>query len=348
MKENNYNIDLVKPGKSWWSFFIAILAAIPVYIIANFYTHAFMDNRDDDEAAMLITICFVACIYIGRYLSYLWIKKDGTISRTTLTVNAIIIIVSAALVFVLAQVTLTSNLAFVRILFVGLPLAALGLSLGVMIKLIRTSVANQLTAARATAEQSQGELRFLQNQLSPHFLFNTLNNIYGISLTQHEKVPDLLLKLSDLLRYSVYDAKELFVPIKNELAYIKDYIDFEKIRIGDKLELEVSYEDVDPSVKIAPLLLIVFIENAFKHSKNTTDQKIYIKIVIKTWANSVLFAVKNSCSSSKNEESIVRKDSGFGLENVIKRLELLYRGEYDLKTEEKDGFYNVMLQIKSK
>ena len=347
MENNKDNIDLIKSGSTRKSFFITAIASIPVFFVVYFYTDAIMD-RNDEQAAIFITVYFIACIYAGRYLSYLWISKSGIISRNTLTSNGVIIIVSAALVFILIQATLSFNQTYLRILFVGLPFTILALALGVMIKLVRTTIKNQLLEAKAAAEQSQGELRFLQNQLSPHFLFNTLNNMYGISLTQHEKIPGLLLKLSDLLRYSVYDAKELFVPLKNELAYIKDYIDFEKIRIGDKLELEVTYEDVDPSVKIAPLLLIVFIENAFKHSKNTTEQKIYVKIILKTWANFILFAVKNSCSANKNEDSIIKKDSGFGLENVRKRLELLYKGEYDLKTEEKDDYYHVMLQIKSK
>jgi sensor histidine kinase YesM len=147
----------------------------------------------------------------------------------------------------------------------------------------------------------------------------------------------------------VYDAKELFVPLKNEIAYIKDYIDFEKIRIGGNLELDISLENVDdPSIKIAPLLLIVFIENAFKHSKNTTGPNIYINITLKTWANSILFSVKNSCSNDPKESSFLKKNSGFGLQNVMKRLNLLYNGMYDLKTENRDGYYYVMLQLKSK
>ena len=348
MKKHTATTDLTTTGKSWWPFFIVGFAAIPVFLAANFYTGTVMDRRDDEEAALFITLYFIVCIYSGRYLSYLWINKDGIATRKTLTVNGVVTGVSAILVLFMAQATLGFNQNFIRILFIGIPFTTLGLSLGILIKLVRTNIKNQLAAANATAEQSQDELRFLQHQLSPHFLFNTLNNMYGISLTQHEKIPGLLLKLSDLLRYSVYDAKELFVPLKNELAYIKDYIDFEKIRIGDKLELQVSMEDsVDSSIKIAPLLLIVFIENAFKHSKNTTEQRIYIGITLRTWANSILFSVKNSSAGNSNEHSIIKKDSGFGLENVMKRLELLYKDKYDLKTEEKDGYYNVMLQLKA-
>jgi len=346
MKNKNDNIDFTNRGKPWWRFFIIVLAAIPVFFIAYFYTDELME-RNDEKVALMIAGYFMTCIFTGNYVAFLWVNKDGTVSKRTLVVNAVVIAISIIAMFLLLQASHSSQQPFLKILVVGFPLTIFGLSLGVMIKLIRTSVKNQLAEAEASAEQSKGELRFLQNQLSPHFLFNTLNNIYGISLTQHEKVPGLLLKLSDLLRYSVYDARELFVPLKNELAYIKDYIDFEKIRIGDKLELDVSCDDINPSLKIAPLLLIVFIENAFKHSKNTTDEKIYIKIIIKTWANSVLFAIKNSCSTNKNVESIVNKDGGFGLENVIKRLDLLYGNNYDLTTEEKDGYYNVMLQLKT-
>jgi LytS/YehU family sensor histidine kinase len=252
------------------------------------------------------------------------------------------------LVFSLAEFTTNLNRTFLRILFIGLPFTSLCLSLGAIAKLIRTTIKNQLVEAKAVAEQSQSELRFLQNQLSPHFLFNTLNNMYGLSLTQHEKVPGLLLKLSDLLRYSVYDAKELYVPLKNEMAYIKDYIEFEKIRIGDKLELNTSFEEpIDPLITIAPLLLIVFIENAFKHSKNTTEQKIYLTITLKTWANSILFSVRNSSNgNAKNNNKLLNENSGFGLENVTKRLDLLYKDKYDLKIENHDSYYDVMLQLK--
>ena len=180
-------------------------------------------------------------------------------------------------------------------------------------------------------------------------MFNTLNNLYGLSITQHEKIPPLLLKLADLLRYSVYDTKELFVPLKEELAYINNYIDFEKIRLGERLVLTTSMEEItNPEIKIAPMLLIVFIENAFKHSKNTADREIFIDITLKTWANSILFSIKNSHGPAPEEGNLVNKNSGFGLASVRKRLELLYTGEHDLKVEDKGGFYQVMLQLKMK
>jgi len=340
------NLESIIPGRRFRNFAFIALAAIPVFAVTSSYGRYFSERHAND-IALLTSVYFIVSVYIGRYLSRLFIKENGTIPLQVFITLTIIIITCVILVFSLAEFTTHLNRTFLRILFIGLPFTSLCLSLGALAKLIRTTIKNQLVEAKAVAEQSQSELRFLQNQLSPHFLFNTLNNMYGLSLTQHEKVPGLLLKLSDLLRYSVYEAKELHVPLKNELAYIKDYIEFEKIRVGDKLELNTSFEEpVDPAITIAPLLLIVFIENAFKHSKNTTEQKIYINITLKTWANSILFSVRNSSSGNANNNKLLNENSGFGLENVTKRLDLLYKDKYDLKIEEQDSYYDVMLQLK--
>jgi sensor histidine kinase YesM len=329
-------------------FWLTLAIFIPLLITVHAYIHS-LDTRDDEFVAFLITVFILVGIYAGRYLSLLWTGRGAIIPNKRLMGLAITVIVSAILAALAAQFILAIRAPFLGFILIGLPLLAFSISLGMLIKMVRTNIKNRLQDARASAEQSQSELKLLQSQLSPHFLFNTLNNIYGISLSQHEKVPTLLLKLSSLLRYSVYDAKELYVPLKNELEYISNYIEFEKIRNGDKLVLGTSIEiDYNPDAKIAPLLLIVFIENAFKHAKNTTEHKIYIDIVIKTWGNFILFSVRNSNDGVKHESAILNKDSGFGLDNVAKRLDLLYWKEYDLKIEDQLGFYTVMLQVKAK
>jgi sensor histidine kinase YesM len=173
--------------------------------------------------------------------------------------------------------------------------------------------------------------------------------MYGLSISRPEKIPPLLLKLSDLLRYSVYDVKEAYVPLKNEMAYILNYIDFEKIRIGEKLILNTSFEHVaDDRIKIAPMLLIVFVENAFKHSKNTAEKKIYIDISLKTWADSIVFSITNNHCQMKVEPGLIRKDGGLGLVNVRKRLDLLYAHAYDLDIQSGENTFSVMLQLKVK
>ncbi|MBZ0097726.1 MAG: histidine kinase, partial [Taibaiella sp.] len=213
------------------------------------------------------------------------------------------------------------------------------------IKTVRSLAEQELLEAKNSAAHSESELRLLQSQLSPHFLFNTLNNLYGLSLTQHEKIPPLLLKLSDLLRYSVYDTNEAFVSLKDELGYINNYIEFEKIRLGERLVLKMDIDmPAGDNTKIAPMLLIVFIENAFKHSKNTYDKKVFVDISLKTWNDLVLFAVKNSYGK---EEKTFNKNSGFGLDNVRKRLELIYPGTHKLDIKDTSGSYSVMLHLKT-
>ena len=327
---------------------LILAAGIPIFLTANFYVDA-LTPRNTEQIAFLITCYVLAGVYVGRYLSQIWINKRRVVRQRILIPFIVLMLVCVISVFMVAGLMITGSKHFVGILILGLSLLVLSISTGIVIKLARTSIKNQLQDARATAEQSQSELKLLQSQLSPHFLFNTLNNIYGISLSRHEKVPPLLLKLSDLLRYSVYDAREQFVPLVNELEYMHNYIDFEKIRIGEKLQLvtELDYH-IDPKIKIAPLLLIVFIENAFKHAKNTTEQEVLIDIRLKIWGKKILFAVKNSNNGVRDERSILGNNSGFGLDNVTKRLELLYPGEHDLQIIEEDGFYSVMLQLKVK
>jgi len=328
--------------------YLVLGAGIPIFLTANFYMDAVF-VRHTEQLAFLVTIYFLAGIYIGRYVSQIWISKHRTAPRWLIIVLILVMLACTIIVFIVAGLTITGSKHFMAYLFTFLPLLILSIATGMLIKLVRSSIKNQLQDARATAEQSTSELKFLQSQLSPHFLFNTLNNIYGISLSRHEKVPPLLLKLSDLLRYSVYEAREQYVPLRSELDYIHNYIDFEKIRIGEKLVLTTEFEyHIDPKVKIAPLLLIVFIENAFKHAKNSIQQEIFIDIKLKIWGNTILFSVRNTNRADRAEKGILNANSGFGLDNVRKRLELLYEKEYNLEIEDDEEYYNVILQLKVK
>jgi LytS/YehU family sensor histidine kinase len=215
-----------------------------------------------------------------------------------------------------------------------------------MVKLTRSITQKQLEEARKAAAQSKGELQLLQSQLSPHFLFNTLNNLYGLSITQHEKIPSLLLRLSELLRYSVYEAGEAYVPLKMELDYINNYIEFEKIRMGDRLVLTTEIQSLSTNdILIPPMLLIVFVENAFKHAGNTSAKKLFIDIKLAVEGKIIAFRVTNSYSREQATRKLPGKNSGMGLANVYKRLELLYPAEHILERHEENDIYTVTLQI---
>ncbi len=202
----------------------------------------------------------------------------------------------------------------------------------------------ELQEAHFQTEQKTMEFDLLQSQLSPHFLFNTLNNLYGISIEQHERIPPLLLKLSQLLRYSVYGGKKQMVPLSEELDYIKTYIEFERIRISDRLILKTSFAEVsDPTIKIAPMVLIVFIENAFKHAKNTIAQKIDVAIHLQLVDDFICFSVVNSY---KPAEELANESSGLGITNTVKRLKLLYGNDYYLHQNADMDVYHTQLKLK--
>jgi LytS/YehU family sensor histidine kinase len=231
----------------------------------------------------------------------------------------------------------------------GTPLVILFLALGVFLAYSRETLRTQMKNAEIADQQKQSELELLRSQLSPHFLFNTLNNLYGLSITQHEKIPYLIVKLSELLRYSVYEAKKTFVPLADEIAYIRNYIDMEKIRMGDRLILTVNIEEVsEKKPNIAPMLLIVFIENAFKHSKNSYNLAVKINIDLKVIDDTIFFVINNTCGEKPVINKYQEKNSGMGLANTVRRLQLLYPGESILEQRREKDIYHLSLQLKVK
>jgi len=323
---------------------ISAIISIPVFWAAETYMNMF-HIAEPEALATSVTICFFGLIFTGRYLAIKWKDSIPLPVKIQYTILTVIVFSGALFLLIYPNFNVWRSKPGINLLLYWVPFILFVLALGMLIKLVRMND-RALEDAMISASQSQSELKLLQSQISPHFLFNTLNNLYGISLTRHEKIPPLLLKLSELLRYSVYDAKELFVPLSDELAYINNYIDFEKIRIGERLIINTKIDQNAEDIQIAPMILIIFIENAFKHSKNSIDENIYIDIELKIWANSILFSIRNSYQ--ENKDIGLDKYSGFGLDNVKKRLELLYPGKHDLKTEVKDDFYEVMLLLKVK
>jgi len=210
-----------------------------------------------------------------------------------------------------------------------------------------TTLRRQIRAGEIDRIQKQSELELLRSQLSPHFLFNTLHNLYGLSVTEPSTIPPLLIKLADLLRYSVYDTRKEYVPLHEELAYIYNYIDLEKIRLGDRVDCIADINIYNhENVKIAPLILITFIENAFKHAKDSVEQKIYIAIRLWVTDSEICFTILNSHSDNGSPMKNISEASGQGLPNTIRRLELLYPGKYSLIQEKEINKYCVELKLK--
>ncbi|HEX8609240.1 MAG TPA: histidine kinase [Pedobacter sp.] len=325
-------------------FILACLSGIPIFIAIHPYVESISIN-DDESVSFAATVFFILGVFSGRYISQVWSASLTKLPIPLMFFLAIVITTSIGWLFFHADFPLQGRAAINLVLF-WIPFILVSIALGVMIKVVHAVTQNQLIEAQSDAAHSKSELNLLQSQLSPHFLFNTLNNLYGLSISDHQKIPQLLLKLAELLRYSVYDATEIYVPLKNEMSYIQNYIDFEKIRIGDRLVLTTEIEEMlDPEIRIAPMMLIVFIENAFKHSRNTASLEIFVDIKLKIWGNSILFLVKNSFGIEKEENNMLNKSGGFGLANVTKRLELLYPNAHELTVKSDERFYSVELRL---
>ncbi len=190
------------------------------------------------------------------------------------------------------------------------------------------------------AEQADTELKLLKSQINPHFLFNALNNIYSLTVTKSTHAPDMLLKLSSMLRYVLYEGNDDSVPLASEIKYIKDYITLQKLKDEDISNIEFTNEgDID--YLIPPMLLIPFVENAFKHSKVEDLVNGWIKIQLKVQGKQLLFQVENSLPT----EVATDETGGIGIDNVKRRLELLYGAQSSLTINKTEDSFEVQLNI---
>lgn len=197
--------------------------------------------------------------------------------------------------------------------------------------------------------QLETELLFLRTQISPHFFFNTLNNIYSLSLEGSKKTPKVILKLSELMRYFLYETKKSKQSLEKEILCIQNYLDLERIRFDEKLEVNMTISGDIKNKKIAPMLLLSFIENAFKHGANKNIGKIKIDIDFKIKNDFLYFTISNPIPAKLHQSEKENYTGGIGLQNVKKRLALGYKKEdYNLKIEEKNKLFTVVLKIKLK
>ncbi|MBP1840059.1 sensor histidine kinase [Formosa algae] len=195
--------------------------------------------------------------------------------------------------------------------------------------------------------QLETELLFLKTQISPHFFFNTLNNIYSLAVENSKKTPKIILKLAELMRYMLYETKNKRQSLENEILCIQNYLDLERVRLNDNVEIDMSISGDIEDKEISPILLLTFIENAFKHGvhKNIGDVKIEIDLSIKE--DFLYFRISNPMPLKTEHKERFDRSSGIGLENVKKRLALGYhKNDYKLKIKATKDKFTVKLKIK--
>ena len=196
--------------------------------------------------------------------------------------------------------------------------------------------------ARLQRAHLEDELRFLRSQINPHLMFNVLNHIHILMKKDADRADDLLVRYSDVLRYQLYESNRETVALGKEVDYLKDVVAVEKMRWGDELKVDCSWNIEDGMVEISPMLLIPFVENAFKHVSRLPSEVGYVNIVLDQTGNTLRLTVENSKTGNAPRK---KNASGLGLENARKRLEILYPGRHELVIQKTDTIYKTTLTI---
>ncbi|QKJ32242.1 histidine kinase [Mucilaginibacter mali] len=224
--------------------------------------------------------------------------------------------------------------SFVNILFwVACILAA---------KLVAEKIRSEMYIEKIEKEKAANELNFLRAQFNPHFLFNSINSIYGHIDKGNKPAREMLLKFSEMLRYQLYECNVEQIELDRELNYIKNYIDLQKSRIDERIRVSFCDGNISGSLKIAPLLLITFIENAFKYVGYNDDRDNSISIELGHKDNRLIFHIVNTKDAFISREE---GSSGLGIANSQRRLELLYPGRHELKIDDRENTYAVTLTL---
>ncbi|RRB02239.1 sensor histidine kinase [Larkinella rosea] len=210
------------------------------------------------------------------------------------------------------------------------------------IKLVKIWYLKEQAFRQIEKEKFQAELQLLKSQIHPHFLFNTLNNLYALTLRKSEQSPAVVLKLSQLLSYMLYDCNASEVSLEKELAFIKNYVGLEQLRYGSRLDISLNFQGDLQGRQIAPLLLIPFLENAFKHGTSEQLEQAWIFMDLAVDDNVLTFKLVNSRDSDTFAPASV---GGIGLQNVRKRLELLYPGKYQLTIQPEEETFLIDLTL---
>jgi hypothetical protein len=225
-------------------------------------------------------------------------------------------------------------------------IAAVSLFITIFVGMIRFAVEWFEFEARKKQTENEkltAELNFLKAQINPHFLFNTLNNLYYLAYTQSPNTTEVISRLSQMMRYMIYDSNHPQVPLSKEIEYMQNYITLERLRLNDQVPVRLEVKGSPDGIQITPLIFITFLENAFKHGVSNSHPDSWVDVLIDIRENECFYRVQNSKVSQSvktNEEK-----SGIGLQNVKRRLELSYPNQYLLKVREDDVSYSVQLHL---
>ena len=212
---------------------------------------------------------------------------------------------------------------------------------GFIFRVIVDRIRSERVEKEKKAENLASELKFLRSQVSPHFLFNILANMVSLARKKSELLEPALIQLSDLLRYMIYETGDNKFPVVKEIEYLKNYIELQQLRFGEDVDLQMDIQNEHPDCTIEPMLLIPFIENAFKHGIGIMKDP-FIKIFLEIKKQHLFFRVSNNYNKGNLSKD---KNSGIGIANVKNRLELLYKKQHDLSIKDNGEIYTIELNL---
>lgn len=200
---------------------------------------------------------------------------------------------------------------------------------------------------RMEQAQASQQLHTLQGQINPHFLLNSLQTIYALSLKSHEKTPEVILKLSDILKYTLYETEQAHIPLEDELNLVRDYVDMYRYRVdGDRIQILLTMDGDPGKLRIAPMLLIPFIENCFKHGLGPGKEAQSIHILVHIKGNEISLSTENPEKTRTHTPSAGLEGGGIGIRNTRRRLDILYPERHKLDISQNEGIFRVKLQLK--
>ncbi|MBX3253985.1 MAG: histidine kinase [Chitinophagaceae bacterium] len=337
-------------NKSWVRVIFHIAAWIIVFSLPFLLRRYPADDapKNPDEQGFffvnnLTALLWIGVFYFNAYVltpRFIYTKKYLYYFLIVLGLFAIIMVIHSWLFILLIihkQLLLSRSIGF------NIPPFMLAIAVSTAYRMIIDKNKTDKLLQQKQEENFKSELSFLRSQVSPHFMFNVLNNILALARLKSDQLEPTIFKLSTLMRYMLYETDEECVSLQKEIDYLNSYIDLQKQRIGGKVKLDVNIPQAEAHHEIAPMLLIPFIENAFKHGTGRIKNA-QIDVNMNVEHDTLNFVVRNRYDAAETNES-KDKTSGIGLTNVMRRLNLLYEDRHNLLITKEDGWFIVSLQI---
>jgi len=326
------------------------LISIILFTVVLIFTRGDFNFYNIDIRMALNILMTVGFLAISVYINLLWLipvffNKRKFFLFTILEIANIILFILLNYYITLFFEGGKHPANFVTEFVAEFILVLIFLVVSTLLKFMRDSITLQdieLRIKEVEKQKIEAELRALKAQVNPHFFFNTLNSLYALSLDKSDKAPELILKLSDLMRYVIYESKDDLVPVGKQLEFLQSYIYLERLRSNESLDLQFDVIGEVLDIQVAPLIYLAFIENAFKHGAKSPDDHPYIHVAFDLSHNDrVVFTIENRADPFRQKNP----GGGFGLSNVKQRLELLYPGRHVLNIRETSSSYRVELTI---